>query len=76
MSDKKTFNIGDKHWSGHNLGTFIGRLKYYREVCSPEKSFKSTATITQYLQDVKALKASANEKGEAQLTAVEYETYR
>ena len=63
---KQTFNISDSAWSGHNLKTFMGRLMYYREVCSPEKSFNSTATIKQYLEDVKTLKKSAaNENGMA-----------
>jgi len=57
MSDqgKKTFKIDDKSWSGYNLNSFYHRLQYYREVCSPEKSFNSTATIKQYLTDVKKL---------------------
>ena len=73
----KTFQVGDASWSGYDLDTFVGGLMYYREVCSPEKSFHSAATITKYLTEVRALqreKADAN--GEAQLTQQEFEEYR
>ena len=44
-SGKKTFRIDEKSWSGYDLSKFFDRLRYYREVCSPEKSFTSTSTI-------------------------------
>lgn len=73
----KTFQIGDSSWSGYDLDTFLGGLMYYREVCSPEKSFHSAATITKYLTEVRALqREKADSNGEAQLTQQEYEDYR
>ena len=52
---KKTFKIDEKSWSGYNQKIFTDRLQYFREVCSPEKSFNSEATIKQYLADVKKI---------------------
>ena len=76
MTDKKTFDISEKAWSGYDLGTFMGRLQYYREVCSPEKSFNSTSTIKQYLSDVRSTQKTADQQGKVQMTQAEYDAYR
>ena len=74
---RKTYQVGDNAWSGYDLSTFLGGLQFYREVCSPEKSFYSAETITEYLRDVKALvRDRANSEGEAQLTQEEFQEYR
>ena len=61
-SGVKTFQVA-KNWSGHDFGTFTGRFKYFFEVCSPEKSFHSTSTITRYNNDVKAILKEADAEG-------------
>ena len=73
----QTYNLSGTKWSGYNLDSFWGRFQYYREVVSPEKSFYSEQTISNYAKEARALEqAKMNEKGEAMLTKDEYEEYR
>ena len=50
------------------MSSFLGRVQYFREVCSPEKSFNSETTIKQYLADCKAVEQRADAHGKAQLS--------
>ena len=73
----RMFQVGDAKWSGYDLETFLGGLMFYREVCSPEKSFHSKETICRYQADVKAMQTErANAEGEAELTEAEFAEYR
>ena len=58
------------------MNSFLGRLQYFREVCSPEKSFNSEATIKQYLADVRAVEQRADAQGKAQLSQAEFDAFR
>ena len=64
----KQFDIGANSWSGYNMKSFLGRVQYFREVCSPLKSFNSEATIKQYQADVRAVEQRADSHGKAQLS--------
>ena len=35
MASNKSYDLKSANWSGHNLGSFMGRLMYFREVCGP-----------------------------------------
>ena len=73
----KSFKVGESNWSGYDLETFTGRFMNFREVCSPEKSFHSQATISKYQADVKQMISErANALGEAVLTEQEFAEYR
>ena len=37
------------------MGSFVERVKYYREVCSPEKCFFGESTIKQFQSDVNSV---------------------
>ena len=50
------------------MNSFLGRVQYFREVCSPLKSFNSEATIKQYQADVRAVEQRADSHGKAQLS--------
>lgn len=76
MTDQKTFHVG-KNWSGHDLNTFMGRLKYYGEVVSPTNSFKSAATIKQYNADAnKLITERSDSSGNAKMTQQEFDEFR
>eukprot|EP00354_Favella_ehrenbergii_P003330 CAMPEP_0170462006 /NCGR_PEP_ID=MMETSP0123-20130129/7682_1 /TAXON_ID=182087 /ORGANISM="Favella ehrenbergii, Strain Fehren 1" /LENGTH=237 /DNA_ID=CAMNT_0010727135 /DNA_START=30 /DNA_END=743 /DNA_ORIENTATION=- len=76
-SGKQTYQISGTKWSGYDLESFWGRLQYYREVTSPEKSFYSEDSIRTFAKEASALeKSKMNEKGEAHLTQQEFEDYR
>lgn len=67
-SPKQAYSVGENTWSGYDLGTFNGRLKYFTEVTSPLKCFNSEATIKQYLSDVTAVNKKADSKGMVYMT--------
>ena len=58
------------------MNSFLGRVQYFREVCSPEKSFNSETTIKQYLADVRAVEQRADAQGKAQLSQAEFDAFR
>ena len=71
------YKLSGTAWSGHNLETFVGRVKYWNEIVSPEKSFYSTETIMQYAKEVDSLhKERLDAQGQAMLTPQEYADYR
>ena len=58
------------------MKTFSGRLQYFHEITSPDKSFNSTETIKGFQADVKAIRESADANGQAKMTLEEYTAYR
>ena len=58
------------------MTTFLGRLKYFREVCSPEKSFNSTDTIKKYQSEVAEVNKRSSQSGKVHLSQAEYDDYR
>ena len=66
-----------KHWQGQDMNTFWGRVKHWRSVVSPYRSFYSSNTIKQYNTNVKAMYSEkADAEGNAMLTQKEIDEYR
>ena len=59
------------------MESFMGRLQYFTEMCSPLKSFNSESTIRKQQSEVKSLESTfMSSKGESLLTEQEYKEFR
>ena len=65
-----------KNWSGNDMSTFMCRLKYFFEVCGPEKSFYSIESLMQKQRELRAFEARADSKGFCRLSEFEYKRFR